>query len=175
MIRLSVPLFLLGGLLAAPAVAQQGQPSLSAWLRQANMNARNRIVGFADKMPEEHFGMRPGTQATGRSFGQYLGHVANLNYVWCSQAKGEKNPKAGIDLEKLTSKAEMVKAVHDAFAYCDGAYDALTDASGMEVIDATQENGMPMRSPRIAVLILNYGHNNEVFGDLNTFMRMKDL
>src|SRR4051812_26968832 len=92
-------------LMVTPVVARQAGPSavkdpLSSWLRQANMVPRNRLMGFAEKMPEEHFGMRPGTQADGRTFGQYIGHVANLNYVWCSQARGEKNPKPGIDLEK---------------------------------------------------------------------------
>jgi hypothetical protein len=178
MSRILVALAILGGCLAVPAVA--GQPSaardpLSTWLRQANMTPRNRIVAFAEKMPEENYSMRPGTQTDGRTFAQYLGHVANFNYLWCSQARGEKNPNAGNDLEKLGSKAELVKAVHDAFTYCDGVYDTLTDASGMEVIDMTQENGQPTRNPRMAVLILNYGHNNEVFGDLNTFMRIKNL
>src|SRR5216117_2166306 len=109
MSRMSVALLMLG-FLAASAVAQQGQQPatrdpLSTWLRQANMTPKNRILGFADKMPEENYGMRPGTQTDGRSFGQYVGHVANLNYTWCSQAKGEKNPNAGNDLEKLTTKA----------------------------------------------------------------------
>jgi hypothetical protein len=170
----------LAGTLAIPVAAQQGQQTaasdpLTTWLRQANVVPKNRIVTMAERMPEDGYGMRPGTQTGGRTFGQYLGHVANLNYVWCSQARGERNPNAGRDLEKLTGKAELMKAVQDAFGYCDGVYGALTDASGLEIIEATQENGQPIRTPRVAVLILNYAHNNEVFGNLNTFMRIKGL
>jgi uncharacterized damage-inducible protein DinB len=155
---------LLGALLAIPAAAQTAQQSpanpLSAWLRNAYTNNRNNIVRSAEKMPEENYGMRPGPQEEVRTFGQQVGHVARYNYLWCSQAKGEKNPSAGTDLEKLPTKAELMKALNDAFAYCDSAYAALTDASGMEVIDITQESGRQTRNLRMALLILNYGHNN---------------
>ncbi len=81
-------------------------------------------------MPEEFFtGLRPGPQEEVRTFGQHLAHVASFNYLWCAQAKGEKNPNAGNNLEKtLTAKADILKALSDSFAYCDGAYNALTDA-----------------------------------------------
>jgi uncharacterized damage-inducible protein DinB len=159
---------------AASAVQQPpGKEPLASWLKLVYMTARNNIVRFADQMPEDGYDLRAGGGTQGRTFGQYLGHVSNLSYTWCSQAKGEKNPKMDTDLEKLATKAEKVKALHDAFAYCDEAYDKLTDASAMEMIDMTLENGQPGRSPRILVLILNYGHNNEVYGDLNTLMRLK--
>ena len=56
----------------------------------------------AEKMPEEFYGLRPGTQEEVRTFGQQVGHVANFNFLLpqCSQAKGEKNPNAGNNLEK---------------------------------------------------------------------------
>src|SRR5689334_17307491 len=95
----------LGSFLAIPAAAQTSQPSgastanpLSTWLRNAYMNNRNTIVRSAEKMPEENYGMRPGTQQEVRTFGQQLGHIANYNYMWCAQAKEEKNPNAGNDL-----------------------------------------------------------------------------
>ena len=66
------------------------------------------------------------------------------NFLWCSQAKGEKNPSPG-NLDKLTS-AEIAKGPERAFTYCDGVYNALTDASGTEVIDITQENGRQTRN-----------------------------
>src|SRR6202051_2766893 len=136
---------LLGCLLAIPTAAQTGQQppanALSTWLRNAYMGNRNNIVRSAEKMPEENYGMRPGPQEEVRTFGQQVGHLANYNYMWCAQAKGEKNPNAGNNLEKLAIKAEFIKAVTDAFAYCEGVYNALTDASGTEMIDITQERG----------------------------------
>ena len=173
---------LIGSLLAIPAAAQTDQQSgassanpLSTWLRNAYMGNRNTILRSAEKMPEENYGMRPGTQQEVRTFGQQVGHVANYNFLWCSQAKGEKNPNAGNNLEKLNTKAEFLKALNDAFAYCDAVYSLLTDASGTEMIDITQESGRQTRNLRMALLILNFAHNNEIYGSVVTYMRMKDI
>ena len=164
---------------AIPAVAQTSQEvsanPLSTWLRTVFTNNRNNILRSADKMPEENYGMRPGPQEEVRTFGQQVGHVANYNYLWCSQAKGEKNPNAGTNLEKLATKAEFIKAATDAFAYCEGVYASLTDASGTEMVDITQENGRQTRNLRTALLILNYGHNNEIYGSMVSYMRMKSI
>jgi uncharacterized damage-inducible protein DinB len=150
---------LLGSLLAIPAAAQTAQQPpanpLSTWLRNAYTGNRNNIVRSAEKMPEENYGMRPGPQEEVRTFGQQVGHIAKFNFLWCSQAKGEKNPSAGNDLERLTTKAEFMKALNDAFAYCESAYASLTDASGMDMIDITQESGRQTRNLRMALLILN--------------------
>ena len=172
-------LFAVLPLLALSAWAQPAPPSndnpLSTWLRGAYMNNRNTILRTADKMPEEFYGLRPGAQEEVRTFGQQLGHLANYNFLWCSQAKGEANPNAGKNLEKLTTKAEFTKALTDAFAYCEGVYTALTDASGAETIDITQESGRHTRNLRMALLILNYGHNNEIYGSMVTTLRMKNI
>jgi len=167
--------------ISAGAQAQQAAPAtppanpLSTWLRGAYTGNRNNIVRTAEKMPEEFYDLRPGPQQEVRTFGQQVGHVANFNYLWCSQAKGEKNPNAGTNLEKLNSKAEFLKALNDAFTYCDAVYAGLTDASGTEMIDITQESGRQTRNLRMALLILNYGHNNEIYGSMVSYLRMKSI
>lgn len=173
---------LFASLLAIPAAAQTGEQSganpanpLSTWLRNAYTGNRNVIVRSAEKMPEENYGMRPGTQQEVRTFGQQIGHIADYNFLWCSQAKGEKNPNAGNNLEKLNTKAEFLKALNDAFAYCDGVYSSLTDTSGLEMVDITQESGRQTRNLRMALLILNFAHNNEIYGNIVTYLRMKDI
>lgn len=174
-------LALLGSILAIPAAAQERPAGaananpLSTWLRGVYMGNRNNIVKSAEKMPEENYGMRPGTQQEVRTFGQQLGHIADYNFLWCSQAKGEKNPNAGNNLEKLNTKAEFLKALNDAFAYCDPVYSSLTDASGMEIVDITQESGRQTHNPRFALLVLNVVHSNEVYGSMVTYMRIKNI
>ncbi len=177
---------LFASLLAIPSAAQPAAQTdqqaaatsanpLSTWLRNAYMGNRNVIVRSAEKMPEENYGMRPGTQPEVRTFGQQVGHIANYNFMWCAQAKGGKNPNAGNNLEKLNTKAEFLKALNDAFAYCDGVYSSLTDASGLEMVDITQESGRQTRNLRMALLILNFAHNNEIYGNMVTYLRMKDI
>jgi uncharacterized damage-inducible protein DinB len=171
-------LILLLSLLTVAASAQPPAPDpanpMSTWLRNAYMGNRNTIMRTADKMPEENYGMRPGAQQEVRTFGQQVTHVATYNFLWCSQAKGEKNPNPG-NLDKLTSKAEILKVLNDAFTYCDSAYNALTDASGTEVIDITQENGRQTRNLRMGLLTLNYGHNNEIYGSMVVYLRAKNI
>jgi uncharacterized damage-inducible protein DinB len=167
-----IPVFSLAALAQAPAPAQDNP--MSAWLRGAYTNNRNTIVRTAEKMPEEFYDMRPGAQPEVRTFGMQVGHVANFNFLWCSQAKGEKNPNTA-NLEKLSTKAELMKALNDAFTYCDGAYTALTDASGAQTIDITQENGRQTRNLRMGLLTLNYGHNNEIYGSMVVYLRMKNI
>jgi uncharacterized damage-inducible protein DinB len=171
---------LLGIILAIPAAAQTAQPSspqdaMAAWLHSAFNNNRRNIEKSSEKVPEELYGLRPGSQMEVRTFGQILGHLANFNYLWCSQAKGEKNPGQGSDYEKLSSKALLLRALNDAFTYCDGVYSSLTDASGLEIVTVTQENGRQAQVPRMSLLVLNYGHNNDHYGNLVTYMRIKSI
>jgi hypothetical protein len=44
-----------------------------------------------------------------------------------------------------------------------------------KMIDITQENGRQTRNLRMALLILNYGHNNEIYGNLVTYLRIKSI
>src|SRR6202162_5326062 len=170
---------LLGFLLAIPLAAQttpQAPPKdLSAWLRNSYTMNRKFIARTAEKMPEEFYGIRPGAQPEVRTFGQLIGHLANFNFRWCSDAKGEKNPMEETDFEKFTAKADLVKALHSALTYCDGAYAALTDASGMQMIEVTQENGRQQRVLRMSQLLLNVFHNNEHYGNIVTYLRIKSI
>lgn len=167
--------------MAVPAAAQQAAPqappTVSGFVRNSYNGNKNNILRTAEKVPEEFYGLRPGPQMEVRTLGQHLLHSAVFNYQWCSQAKGEKNPNAGgLAIEKtVTGKAEIAKTLAASFAYCDSAYEALTDASGADVIDVTQENGRQVRQARAALLIMNVVHNNEIYGQLVALMRMKSI
>jgi uncharacterized damage-inducible protein DinB len=158
----------------APPTAPQPPPSLATWLRNAYTTNRGYLAKAAEKMPEENYGLRPGAQEEVRTFGQIIGHVANSNFNYCSQAKGEKNPNA-TDFEKLTTKAELVKALNDALAYCDGVYAGLTDTAALETVQLTLPNGRQVQFVRITRLIINHAHNNEHYGNFVTYMRIKSI
>lgn len=174
-ILLAISLILTPAASAAAQGGTQAAPSFAAWLKNAYTTNRQNILRSAAKVPEEFYGMRPGPQMEVRTFGQIIGHLANFNFLWCSQAKGENNPNEGKDLEKLASKADLTKALSDAFAFCDSVYGSLTDGSAQQVVEITQENGRKARLNRVSLLVLNYGHNNEHYGNLVTYMRMKSI
>jgi uncharacterized damage-inducible protein DinB len=174
---------LLGTALAVPASAQQtaapGQqapPTVAGAVRNFYNGIKNNILRSGEKMPEEFYGLRPGAQDEVRTFGQHLSHVATFNYLWCAQAKGEKNPNADNKLVKaLMGKDDIMKALRASDDYCDGAYSALTDANSGDVITITQENGRQVQQTRMGLLILNIVHNEEVYGSIVTTLRIKNI
>jgi uncharacterized damage-inducible protein DinB len=167
----------LGGytVFAQSAPSPSAGNTLSTWLQNSYTSRRNDLIQSAENVPNDIYHLRPGPQNEVRTYGQIIGHLANFNYLWCSQAKQEPNPNQGRDLEKLETRAELVQALKDAFRYCDTIYAHLTDASGLELIEITQENGKRTQLPRMSLLILNHAHNNEHYGNLVTYMRIKSI
>ncbi len=127
---------------------------------------KNNIIRAAEKMPEEHYAFKP--TADVRSFGQLIGHVADAQYLFCSPVLGKKNPAPGIEKSK-TSKADLVQALKDAFVYCDAAYDGLTDAEAGVMVKFFGEQA------KATVLSFNTAHDNEHYGNMVTYLRMKGL
>ena len=172
---------LLFGFLSACSLAAQtssqapAKDALPAYVRRIYTSNRNYLAKSAEKMPEEFYGMRPAAQTEVRTFGQLIGHLANYNYRWCSDAKGEANPGQETDYEKLTSKADLVKSLNSALTYCDGAYAALTDATAMDTVQGTTDDGKKVPVLRISRLMINVVHNNEHYGNLVTYMRIKSI
>jgi len=151
--------------LAAPAFAQ-GKALAEALTRMHTGVARN-VVEAAEKMPEAEFAFQPAKDV--RSFGGFVGHVANAEFNYCSRAKGEANPNKE-DFEKVMGKAALVVGIKAAVAYCDGVYKAMADASLSEMVAMGQS-----QQPRGQILVQNISHTNEHYGNLVTYMRLKGL
>ena len=152
---------------AAAAVAQDKPNPLSAYNKEIYSGVKGIILRSAEKVPEENYSFKP-TEAV-RSFGQIVGHVADSQYYFCSTALGENNPAPKIEKTK-TSKADLIAALKDAFAYCDKAYDSVTDASGTQMVKF-----MGGDAPKLGVLNVNNLHTVEHYGNLVTYMRMKNI
>jgi uncharacterized damage-inducible protein DinB len=165
---------------AFPAFAQmggQGAPAtdpLATGVKNAFKSVSGYLAASSTKMPEENYGMRAGTDTKVRTFGQIIGHVANANYLYCARAKGEKNPNTE-DLEKTTAKADLVKALQASLDYCSDVYNSLTDASATAMVTINGRNGQQIQTPRLTILWQNVAHNNEEYGNLVGYFRMKDI
>ena len=140
---------------------------LSTFNKVAYGRVKDILLRSAEKMPEENYSFKP--IDTVRSYGQIVGHVADAQYMFCSIALGEKNPGLKIEQTK-TSKADLIAALKDAFAYCDKAYDGMTDASATQMVKLFGND-----APRLGVLTVNNMHNMEHYGNLVTYMRMKNI
>ena len=78
---------------------------------------------------------------------------------------------ASKDVEKTAkTKAAIVSALNEAFAYCDAAYAKMTDASAAEIVSL-----FGMKSTRLGLMDFNTAHNMEHYGNLVTYMRLKNI
>ena len=153
---------------AKPAAAATAQANpLSVWNKTAYGTVKNILLRSAEKMPEENYNFKP--TDTVRSYGHIVGHLADSQYYFCSVALGEKNPAPKIEQTK-TSKADLIAALKDAFAYCDKAYDGMTDASATQMVKLFGND-----APKLGVLTVNNMHNLEHYGNLVTYMRLKNI
>jgi uncharacterized damage-inducible protein DinB len=154
---------------ASNSKGEQASPAnpFSTFNKFTYARVKTILVASAEKMPEENYNFKP-TEAV-RSYGQIVGHVADAQYMFCSLALGENNPGLKIEQTK-TSKADLVAALKEAVAYCDKAYDGMTDASGAQMVKLF---GTDM--PKLGVLNINNMHDMEHYGNLVTYMRLKNI
>lgn len=150
-----------------PAAAQT--KALAEGLASMSAGVAQNVVEAAEAMPAEHYAFQPAPDKTVRSFAGFVGHLANANYSYCSRVKGEANPNKE-DFEKVADKTKLVAAIKAATAYCAPVYQAQTDASLGEMIAMGRT-----QQPKGQILVQNISHNNEHYGNLVTYMRLKGL
>jgi uncharacterized damage-inducible protein DinB len=152
--------------LAVSASAQQANP-ITASVKSTHDTVRGYITRSAEQFPDDKYGFQATKDV--RTFGQLLGHIANANYMICGAATGQKGP--GGDIEKTaTTKADLQKALADSFAFCDKAFEAMTDARGAEMVKF-----FGGEQARLGVLAFNNAHNFEHYGNLVTYMRLNGM
>jgi uncharacterized damage-inducible protein DinB len=156
---------LLGSLCAPCDAAAQDNP-FSYHARYMYAGTKQMLLQAAEKMPAEHYGFKPTPVV--RSFGAIIGHAADSQYRFCAAVLGEKMPV--LDNEKTkTSKADLVASLKEAFAFCDRAYNTMTDAVGVQTLKLGHE------MPKLGWLTVNNLHNTLHYGNLVTYMRIKNV
>jgi uncharacterized damage-inducible protein DinB len=159
----------LTAILMMPAIgnAQSGtNPMIDAVKSQYGV-VKGYLAKTAEKVPEDVWSFQP-TPAV-RTFAQIIGHIADSQYSICAAAAGEKPTQSGVE-KSMTTKAQLTKALLDSTAYCDRILDSMDDKKGMETIKFF--GGM---QPRAMVLSFNVAHDFEHYGNLVTYMRLKNI
>src|ERR1700757_4577367 len=169
---MAVPLALLGqekppAASAPPAQSTPPVNPITASEKGFYSFVSSAVIGAAEKMPEENYSFKPTPEV--RSFGQLVGHVADASYMFCSQTLGEANPTKGIEKTK-TSKADLVAALKDAVAYCNRAFDSMTDAKGNQMVRLFNFD-----IAKLTLFSLNTAHTDEHYGNMVTYMRIKGI
>jgi uncharacterized damage-inducible protein DinB len=147
-------------------------PSLAATAKAMHATIRRDVAEAADAMPAEDFGFKPTPDV--RSFAQLVGHVINANFFFCSQAKGEAMPTT-VNFERVADKVALIKGLTDALAYCDALYESTTEANFNQSVTLSGFPGMNPKTTttRGAVLMFNTTHNNEHYGNIVVYLRLK--
>jgi hypothetical protein len=157
-------MMVLSALAGAAMLYAQSNP-FSSEVKQNYTGVKTNLTKAADRMSEENYDFKPTPEI--RTFGQLIGHVADTQMVLCGLAKGEqKRGEAG----QKTSKADLVAALKESFDYCDSAYDALTDADGAQMVKMFGRD-----RTKLGVLDFNVIHNNELYGTIAVYMRLKGM
>jgi uncharacterized damage-inducible protein DinB len=153
-------------LVLASVCMLQAQDPMSKETKGLYTTVKGYILKSAEKMPEANYAFKPSPEV--RNYGAVLGHLADDQYFFCSAAKGEKKDTK---IEKeVTSKAALIEELNKAFAYCDSAYDGLTDAQGPTMM----KFGRGERTLS-GILNFNVAHDFEHYGNLITYLRIKGL
>jgi uncharacterized damage-inducible protein DinB len=161
-------MMMLTGALATAQTPAAPAPDYTATVRSSWNNVKRYVAASADKMPADQYGFKPSPDV--RSFGELVGHLANEHYLLCAPLKGEPNPMEKVDFEKTTAKADLVKAINESIAYCDTAYTAARDEAKMITPFSAPRRGTPF-----ATMLLNVTHDNEHYGNMITYLRMKGI
>ena len=163
----------LGALLgiACGLPAQTANP-LSAEVKWTYTTIKNNLVKLAEKMPAENYTFRPTPDV--ETFGRRVAHIADANMNVCTGLNGERKP---LGAASKTTKAELVAALKESFAYCDGVFDALTDATAREMVSSRLGGPFPPEPTRsrLATLYNLVRHSNEMYGYMAVYLRLKGI
>jgi len=149
----------------ASIASLNAQNPFSADTKQSYTGIKNTLLKAADKMPEAGYSFRTTPQV--RTYGEIIGHIADVQMMLCGIAKGEQ--KAGT-AGKLTSKADLSAALKASFDYCDSVYNSMTDADG-----TTKVKMFGGDMTKLGVLNFNIAHDNEMYGTAVAYLRIKGI
>ncbi len=161
-------LLALASVFASPLYAQQGAPSgtpsTSDAIRQAYNQIKTNLTKAADKMAEADYSFKPTPEQM--TFGAWIAHVSGAQTAICSRAAG--TPQAPGPAK--TTKADLQAALAASFAVCDPVYAGLTDANANDSVQSFRGN-----TTRLAALTGNIAHDNEVYGSIAVYLRLKGI
>ncbi|HIF07941.1 MAG TPA: DinB family protein [Gemmatimonadetes bacterium] len=129
---------------------------------------KTNIMATAEMLNDEMYTFRPTDEV--RSAGEILAHIADWQFIFCSSAAGEANPRTEDFEDTRTNKAGIIGALELGFAYCERVYAGTNDA---KVMSETVLFGSP--NTVAGALTFNSAHNYEHYGNLVTYMRLNGI
>jgi len=160
--------FVLAAVLCAPSIASaQSANPLTANAKIQFGALTGFVIRSAEKVPEDLYAFRATPEV--RSMAELFGHVADAMFAMCATAAGTKPPRTGIE-KAVTAKPALVAALKEGVSFCNTVYDGMTDQKGTETVPFYFGP-----TPRLSVLYFVVTHTYEHYGNLVTYMRLKNI
>jgi hypothetical protein len=152
-------------LIFATAAAASAANPVIAETKVGYTAVKNYIIQGAERMPADAYSFRATPEE--RTFAELIGHIADAQTRICGAATGNVKPaNAG----KLTEKAALVEALKASFDTCDAALETVNDDNAMTMMSFQRGE-----RTKIGVLIYNVGHDNESYGTMAVYLRLKGI
>ena len=152
--------FLICSCLMAASLQAQDTLKTTTITRYYN-GVRQFLESAADEMPADKYDFR--LTSGQMSFGEWINHSTERNYLDCSTLRGETNPMPKSKTDMLKGKDEIVKNLKESFAYCDATFNNLTDSKILS-------------SPQLTFSFLHTAvHNNEIYGNIVGYLRVSGI
>jgi uncharacterized damage-inducible protein DinB len=157
-------LFLFTGIVACAGILS-AQNAMIAENKQNYEAIKTNILKSAEKMPDDAYSFQATKEE--RTWAELMGHIADANTGICSAATGE--PKRGT-AGKLTAKSDLIKALQDSFQVCDAIWASTNDENARTPVKRGNRD-----MTRLGVLIYNTTHDNESYGTMAVYLRLKGV
>src|SRR5262245_10966375 len=156
---MKVALLLIGTLAATPLYAEDTLKTTN--IQRYYTPVRNFIEGAAEVMPAEKYTFK--LDPAQMTFGEWINHSTERNYLDCSTLRGEANPMPKAKTDLLKTKDEIVKNLRASFEYCDATFTKLDDQKILS-------------SPQMVFSFLHTTvHNNEIYGNVVGYLRANHI
>ncbi len=137
----------------------------SSQTREVYERIKNNLMGAAEAMPEANYSFKPAPAEI--TFGEWIAHVATSQTSYCSVLSGKMERG---DAASKKTKADLVAALKSSFDLCDTYYNGLKDGNALEMVDAG-----PEKISRGWILSYNLTHDNECYGSMAVYLRIKGI
>jgi hypothetical protein len=122
---------------------------------------RQFLESAAESMPAEKYNFR--LTPAQMTFGEWINHSTERNYLDCSTLRGEPNPMPKSKTDLLKGKGEIIEHLKDSFTYCVTTFDKLDD---QKILSSPQ-----MTASFLHIIV----HNNEIYGNVVGYLRVSGI
>ena len=156
---------------AAAALAQDNSPAPAAPSPDSPLTEHNKdlyrgvtmiVLRWPRSCPRRVTATGPRRRSEGSARSSGTSPTRSTSSVLRCSARRTRLPKVE---QTRSSKADLIAALDVAIAYCDSAYDGMTDVSGAETVKLMGDD-----SPKLVGLTVNAIHSIEHYGNLIIYL-----